>query len=234
MLFFVDLCQSLKIDMKSYLKTTKFHFLGIFIFLIFLGSQQSSAQAIEITPSFGYHFGTKLNYGPNYLKIKDSEQWGITLGFETFDDTMLELSYTHQGTSVNIRDYILSPNESRLADLSGDWIMLGGTKYFPKGKLRPFLGGALGLAIFSPSNENRDIINQSISSETRFALSAKGGVNIMFSDRVGLNLQGNLMFPINWGGVYISGGTGGVGAGVTLGSTTVIGGFSTGLVFRVN
>jgi len=216
------------------MKLTKIHFLGVFIVLIFLGSHHVNAQTIEITPSFGYHFGTKLKYGPNYLKYKDSEQWGITLGFETFNETMVEISYIHQGTSVNIRDVILSPTERKLADVSGDWVMLGGTKYFPKGKIRPFLGGSLGLAFFSPSNENREIINRSISSETKFALSAKGGVNIMFSDRVGLNLQGNLMFPINWGGVYIAGGTGGVGAGVTLGSSTIIGGFSTGLVFRLN
>ena len=220
--------------MKTYLNISKNHFLGALIILIFFGTQHSSAQTIEITPSFGYHFGTKLNYGSNYLKYKDSEQWGITLGFETFDETMVELSYIHQGTTINIRDIILSPNERRLADVSGDWIMLGGTKYFPTGKLRPFVGGSLGLAFFSPSNENRDIINKSISSETKFAFSFKGGVNIMFSDRVGLNLQGNLMFPVNWGGVYVSGGTGGVGAGVSLGSTTVIGGFSTGLVFRLN
>jgi hypothetical protein len=221
--------------MKSFFNLTKIHFLGAFIVLIFIGTHQISAQkTIEITPSFGYHFGTKLNYGPNYLKYKDSEQWGITLGFETFDETMVEISYIHQGTSVNIRDVVLSPFEARLADVSGDWIMIGGTKYFPTGKLRPFFGGALGLAIFSPSKENRDIINRSISSETKFAFSFKGGVNIMFSDRVGLNLQGNLMFPVNWGGVYVSGGTGGVGAGVSLGSTTIIGGFSTGLVFRLN
>ena len=220
--------------MKTYLNISKNHFLGALIILIFFGTQHSSAQTIEITPSFGYHFGTKLNYGSNYLKYKDSEQWGITLGFETFDETMVELSYIHQGTTINIRDIILSPNERRLADVSGDWIMLGGTKYFPTGKLRPFVGGSLGLTFFSPSNENRDIINKSISSETKFAFSFKGGVNIMFSDRVGLNLQGNLMFPVNWGGVYVSGGTGGVGAGVSLGSTTVIGGFSTGLVFRLN
>jgi hypothetical protein len=220
--------------MNSKLNKTKILLIGICLVFFFGAMQQSKAQTIEITPSFGYHFGTKLNYGPNYLKYKDSEQWGITLGFETFDETMIELSYIHQGTSINIRDIILSPSERRLADVSGDWIMVGGTKYFPKGKLRPFFGGALGLAIFSPSNEDRSIINRSISSETKFAFSFKGGVNIMFSDRVGLNLQGNLMFPVNWGGVYVSGGTGGVGAGVSLGSTTVIGGFSTGLVFRMN
>ena len=175
--------------MKSIMNRTNILLIGLCMAFFFGTMQQSKAQAIEITPSFGYHFGTKLNYGPNYLKIKDSEQWGVTLGFETFDETMVELSWIHQGTKVNIRDIILSPSENRLADLSADWIMVGGTKYFPKGKLRPFFGGALGLVFFSPSNENRAIINRSISGETKFAFSAKGGVNIMFSGTAGCQQQ---------------------------------------------
>ncbi|OUR94346.1 hypothetical protein A9Q87_01490 [Flavobacteriales bacterium 34_180_T64] len=191
------------------------------------------AQSVEITTSYGYQFGSKLSYGPNYLKIDDSGQWGVTIGFETFDDTMIEISYTHQGTTLNIRDVVLSPSEGRLADVSGDWIMLGGTRYFPNGKIRPFAGGALGIVILSPSNENRNIINGSFSNETKFAFSFKAGVNFMFSETIGLNLQGNLMFPVNWGGVYVGGGSGGISAGAGFSSTTLIGGFSGGLVFKI-
>jgi hypothetical protein len=54
----------------------------------------------------------------------------------------------------------------------------------------------------------------------------------MFSEHVGLNLQGNLMFPVQWGGFYVSGGSGGVSSGASVSSTTIIGGFSGGLVFR--
>ena len=194
---------------------------------------QSFAQTIEITPSYGYHFGSKLNYGVNYLEISDSDQWGVTVGYETYDDLMIELSYTHQGTELNIRDVLLSPSESRLTDIAGDWIMVGGTKYFPQGKVRPFAGGALGMVILTPSNENRRLITRNLDSETKFAFSFKGGVNIMFSEHVGLNLQGNLMFPVQWGGVYVGGGSGGVSTGVGLSSTTLIGGFSGGLVFRI-
>ncbi len=50
----------------------------------------------------------------------------------------------------------------------------------------------------------------------------------MITDVIGLNLQGNVFFPVNYGGYYI--GTG--GAGVSAGSTLILGGFSGGLVFR--
>lgn len=201
--------------------------------LVLMLALNVSAQRIEITPSYGFHFGTKLDYGRNYIELADSDQWGITLGFETFDETMVELSYVHQGTELNIRDIVLSPTETRLSDISADWIMVGGTRYFPKDNIRPFAGAALGLVILSPSNENRDLINRSLDSETKFAFSFKGGVNIMFSEKLGLNIQGNLWFPVQWGGVYVGGGPGGVSGGASFSSTTVIGGFSGGLVYRI-
>jgi len=147
---------------------------------------------------------------------------------------MVEISYFHQGTELNIRDVFYGPSENRLADLAMDWIMVGGTKYFPSGNMRPFLGGALGMVIFSESNEDTSFVNSPLGGSTKFAFSFKGGVNIMFSDRIGLNLQGNLMFPVEWGGAYVGGGTGGIGGGVGLSSTTLIVGFSGGLVFRIN
>lgn len=202
--------------------------------ILFIISFSTQAQTIEITPSYGFQFGTKVNYGPNYIKIDYSDQYGITLGFETFDDMMAEISYFHQGTELRIRDIILSPSENRLSDLSVDWILVGATKYFPSGKIRPFAGGALGMVIFSPKNENTSIINSSLGSSTKFAFTFKAGVNIMSSDRVGLNLQGNLMLPVQWGGIYVGGGPGGVSGGVGVSSTTLIGGFSTGLVFRID
>lgn len=202
-----------------------------FIFIFLLTAKSSLAQTVEIIPSYGYQFGSKLNYGANnYIKIQDSDQWGVSLGYEAVEDVMVELSYTHQGSTVRVRDFFLNiPTEERLADISGDWIMVGGTKYFPNGNIRPFVGGALGMVIITPSNENREITSLSYSSNTNFAFSFKGGVNFMFSEHVGINLQGNLMFPVNWGGFYV--GTG--GAGVSVSSTTIIGGISGGLVFRI-
>jgi hypothetical protein len=207
---------------------------GLAMLITGLITQTSHAQTIEITPSYGYQFGSKLGYGSNYIKIEDSEQFGITLGVEADDDLMIEASYFHYGTELSIRDVFYSPSEQNLSDLSVDWILIGGAKYFPAGNLRPFLGGALGMVIFSPSNENASIINRSLSNSTKFAFAFKGGVNIMITDRVGINLQGNLNFPVNWGGVYVGGGSGGVSGGVGVSSTTIIGGFSGGLVFRIN
>lgn len=187
-----------------------------------------SAQVIEITPSYGYQFGSTLGYGPNYLKFENSGQLGITVGVETYSGLMAEFTYTNMSTALNIRDVVFSPTESKLADLNADWFMVGATKYFKTGKVKPFAGGSLGLVVVSPSNENNAIIDNSLDGSTKFAFSFKGGVNIMFSKNIGFNIQGNLYFPVDWAGFYVGPG----GAGISTGSTIILGGFSGGLVFR--
>lgn len=204
------------------------------LFITALAFQNTYAQGLEITTSYGYHFGSKLNYGPNYLRIDDSDQIGIVLGYEASPGIMVELSYIHMGTELRIRDRTAAPIETRLSDLSADWFQIGASKYFKTGKVRPFAGGGMGLVFFAPSNENRDIFDGRLYNRTKFAFSFKGGVNIMLSEVVGINLQGNLLFPVEWGGVYISAGTGGgVSSGAALSTTTIIGGFSGGLVFKL-
>jgi opacity protein-like surface antigen len=201
-----------------------------FLFLMAFLSFSASSQVIEITPSYGYQFGAKLGYGPNYLKLEDSDQFGVTLGVETYTGLMAELTYINMSSELRIRDVVFSPLENKLADFNLDWFLIGATRYFKQGKVKPFAGGSLGLVVVSPSNENNTIIDNNLDSTTRFAFSFKGGVNIMLTDVIGLNLQGNLYFPVNWAGVYV----GPDGAGISTGSTVILGGFSAGLVFRLD
>ena len=122
----------------------------------------SFSQVIELTPSYGYQFGSKIGYGPNYLKMKSSDQFRITLGVQTYTGLMAEFSYINMGTELRIRDVIYAPVEDRLADLNADWFLIGASKYFEEGKVKPFAGGSLGFVTFSAKNENVDIINNNI------------------------------------------------------------------------
>lgn len=192
------------------------------------------AQSIEITPSYGIQFGSKLNYGPNYIKIEDSDQFGLTVAYEVSYDIMAEISYIHHSTELTIRDSGLSAGTPRLSDLNADWFLIGASKYFKTDKVKPFAGGGLGLVFLAPKNENFDIINRGLDNETKFTFSFKAGVNVMLSKAVGINLQGNLLLPIEWGGVYVGGGSGGVSGGIGVAGSTIIAGFSGGLVFRLD
>lgn len=202
--------------------------LGIITSFTFL-----DAQNVEIYPSYGYQFGAKLNYSRNYIQYEDSDEYGITLGMEVDDNLMGELIYLHQGSQLNIRDVVLSPQKSKLADVNTDWIMLGAKRYFKTGNVKPFAGGGLGLVIISPKNENLNVISRSLDNRTKFTFSFKAGVNFMLSESIGLNFQGNLYLPIDWGGFYIVGNSGGASGGVSVSSTMVLGGVSGGLVFNI-
>lgn len=191
------------------------------------------AQDIEITPSYGIQFGSKLNYGPNYIKIEDSDQFGLTVAYAMSSDLMAEISYIHHGTELSIRDIALSSGTQRLSDLNADWFLIGASKYFKTDKVKPFAGGGLGLVFLAPKNENFDIINRRLDNETKFTFSFKAGVNVMLSKAIGVNLQGNILLPIEWGGVYVGGGPGGVSSGVGVAGSTIIAGFSGGLVFHL-
>ncbi|WP_194768427.1 outer membrane beta-barrel protein [Tamlana sp. I1] len=206
----------------------------LLLFLIALAPMSSVfAQTFEITPSYGYQFGTKLYYGQNYIAINDSDQFGVTAGMYVRPNVVAELSYFNHSTQLDIKDRIYSPNRSRLADLNMDWFFLGATSYLGRNeKIKPFFGGGLGFVVASPKNENRDIIRYDMENDTRFSFFVKGGVNIMLTDAIGINLQGNLFTPVEWGGFYLGGGTGGFSGGVSTQSTIVLGGFSGGLVFK--
>ncbi len=204
----------------------------LLLVFIALVSCFASAQTYEITPSYGYQFGTKVDYYYGYVKAEPSAQWGISAGVEVQPNLVAKLSYVSIGTEISGRDVdFLNGNEVRVSDLQNDWFLIGAQKYLQDGKVKPFVGGGLGVAIFSPKNINRTafpLLN--LSSKTFFAFNFEAGVNIMFTDNIGFNVQGNLYFPVNYGGFYVGSG----GAGITTGSTQILGGFSGGLVFRID
>ena len=76
-----------------------------------------------------------------------------------FEGTMTEVTWVHQSSEVLQRDQITTDGlQVRLTDVNMDWIMVGASKYITKDKLRPFLGGGIGAAIFTSNNENQDYI----------------------------------------------------------------------------
>ena len=201
-------------------------FLALFAFVF-----QVQAQRIDLSVDYGYQMGTKLKYGSNnYLKASDGGFFRGIAGFEVGNSTMLELTYMKMTTDLLIKDVFISQTEERLADLSMDWIHLGSNRYFDSASdLTPFFGVSAGVTIFTPKNENQAITNRDLSSTTEFSFALKGGVIFNLSDVVGIKIQGDLMFPVSWGGVYITGS----GTGVYSSGTTVMGAFSGGLVFTI-
>lgn len=202
-----------------------------FLSFWFCTTQHTFGQSVELTPTYGYQFGSKLSYNGGYFKLKDGNEFGITAGFNTYKGLMAEVTYVRHESDLRFRDVVFSPNETKIANVNLDWIMIGASQYFNTGKVKPFAGGALGVVIITPDDQTFGMSNIVLESNTKFAFSFKAGVKIMLTEVLGLNFQGNLMFPVDWGGYYVGVGPGGIGGGATVNSTTLIGGFSTGLVF---
>ena len=188
------------------------------------------AQKIELTPMYGYQLGAKLDYGPGYLKITDGSQYGVTLNANIRDGIAAELSWWRQDAELRLKDKFDLPLETRLSDVAVDYFLLGAVKYAELNQFRPFAGFSGGLVIFTPNNENQDVLNRSLSSSTKFAFTFTGGIKYMISEKVGIRIQGQLLFPVEWGGIYVGIGTGGPSTGASLGSTIIQGAFSGGLI----
>ena len=71
-----------------------FNFKKLVFALCFFTFSFGSAQVFEITPSYGYQFGTKIDYYGGYLRFEDGDQYAINLAVETGYNLMTDISYT--------------------------------------------------------------------------------------------------------------------------------------------
>ncbi|WKK64643.1 outer membrane beta-barrel protein [Lutimonas zeaxanthinifaciens] len=188
----------------------------LFSFLIF-GSMH--AQKVEITPQFGYQVGAKYNYYGGYVKLKSSEQYGLTFGINATDDITVEFMWAQQNSKVSIKDFQFYPQETELTDVVVNHYQIGGIHMFGYSDARPFAGLSAGWSTFNPEDNRYD-------GTTTFTLGLTGGLKYFFTDRIGLRLQAQLLMPVSWGGVYIGGG----GGGVTTGGSILQLNFSGGLI----
>jgi hypothetical protein len=160
---------------------------------IFLGilsvvsiTTESMAQKIEVTPFIGYRFGGGLEDSVTgaTLDIKDSESYGLILGYRTSRETTIELLFSRQSTDL-IAKGLFSPTS--LTDLDINYIHLGGSYvWYPKRKLRPFIQASLGATHLNPGRAD-------LASETRFSFGIGGGAKYFFTKNIGLRLDGRAL-----------------------------------------
>jgi len=181
---------------------------------------------IEITPQVGYLFGAKA-YSYNYageFYLAPNIWYGGAIDFEVNPAMEIELSGMYSKTSVTLNSYSASIPNQNLFDVTSLYITIGALHEQRKGKLRPFIGGALGVAVFTPDN----VLYETV---TRMALEFKGGLKADVSEKVGIRLQARLLAPINFAGVGFWCGSGGCSSGVSAGSTFAQFELSGGLYF---
>ena len=195
----------------------------LFIAVILLAASHSSyAQKVEITPQYGYQVGAKYNYYGGYLKLKSSDQYGLTFGVNATDDITVEFMWAQQNTNIRIQDFQFSTQETDLTDVVVNHYQIGAMHMFGYSEARPFIGLSAGWSTFNPEVE---IYNGT----TTFTLGVSGGLKYFFTDRIGIRIQSQLLMPVSWGGVYVGGGGGGVTAGGSILQLNFSGGLIIGL-----
>lgn len=187
---------------------------------------QAGDGKIEVTPQFGYLFGAKA-YSYNYageFYLAPNIWYGGALDFAVRPDMEIELSGMYSKTSVTLNNYSPSIPNKNLFDVTSLYITVGALHEQRRGKLRPFVGGAVGVAVFTPDDRRYETL-------TRMALEFKGGLKADVTDKVGIRLQARLLAPISFAGLGFWCGTGGCSTGVSAGSTFAQFELSGGLYF---
>ena len=141
---------------------------------------------IFVAPFGGYSFGTSeldaTDTGTSTqgsISIKDSSHYGIIVGMKTRDPGDVYLLYSHQSTDMHAAGMF---NPNRLAKLELDYAHLGGSLYFPKGDLRPYVTVSVGMTQMRPSGDFSD--------ESRFSMGIGGGVEYQLGDNFSLFADG--------------------------------------------
>ena len=131
---------------------------------------------VFVAPIGGYNFGASefnikssgigtLVNEAGKLTVSESLHYGVMLGLTTNDPGDIYLLYSHQATELRSGGNF-SPTP--ITDLNLDYVHLGGSLYFPKGNLKPYITASLGLTSMRPSGE--------YSNETRFSMGFGAGV----------------------------------------------------------
>lgn len=195
---------------------------------VFLVSMSATllAQGLKITGFGGYTVQDKVYGYYGDIIIEDGAHYGGMLSYEKSTSLSIDLTYSHQSTTYNIKDYYSGQGYSGNYSGSVNYIMIGAS-HSPDftAKVAPYAGGMLGAAIFT---------TEKFEDEWKFSLGGKLGVIFNATDKVGLMIQTQLMIPVQGVGMGVGCGGSGCGGGVTTSSTATQLGFTGGVQFKLN
>lgn len=191
--------------------------------LLAMAALSANGQSIKLTPFVGYTVQDKVYGYYGDVIIEDGMHYGGTLTYEKSSNMGVDLMYSYQSTTFNVKDvYTIGPgNASGKYSGSVSYILIG-SRHSPdfNAKVAPYGGLLLGGAIFKSDKTDES---------WKFAVGGKLGVVYHINDKFGIMLQAQLLVPVQGVGVYF--GTGGAGASTTSSATQL--GFNGGLEIKL-
>jgi len=146
---------------------------------------QGTVSRVEITPFASYRVGGSFSAesGDGQLQLNDSAAQGIIFNFRAKPNGQYELLYSSQSTDASTR--LLLPDDPTI-DLDIQHLQFGGTYLFDGEFTRPFIALTVGASRFDPNYTD-------LSSETFFAASFGGGIQVAANKRFGLRLEARML-----------------------------------------
>lgn len=119
------------------------------------------------------------------LEVDDGGGYGVALDARLTGGLFLELWVSRQETELSESEGLFVPTEA-LFDLEVDYYHAGLLYEWRPGQAHPFFAVSVGATRFAPDAPGLDDL-------VRPSLSIGGGAKVMFSDNVGLRLEGRLI-----------------------------------------
>ncbi len=151
-----------------------------------LASAQRSR--IELTPFAGYRLAGDFNAPSSEsiirlgAEVDASAVYGLTLSVPLNEHWRFEVTANHQKTSLTVDEGFLTPDVT-LGDIDLTMVHAGFALEWGDGQVKPFLLASLGVTRLDPKFDE-------LASEDRASGSVGGGVKVLFSDQLGLRLEG--------------------------------------------
>ena len=203
----------------------------VLVISIFMFQSNVLAQKLEITPFYGFQFNGKVVGYNGDLNVRDASSYGVMLDISVQKGMQVELFYSRSDTRADFVEY-RGPTY-KLTDVSVNYFQLGFLRAVKKvDKITMYGIGSLGATLFSPSGTMYDETPDKYYFEDwwLFSVTVGGGAKIMFSEKVGLRLEGRLMMPITWAGGGFMVGTGGSGLYLGGGSAIIQASLTAGII----
>jgi hypothetical protein len=163
-------------------------------FLLIWGAPNTYAhREFEVDPFFGARYGAKIdlrqqgNPNADYLKIKNSENYGVVTDVTVWRNLQGEFIWNRQPTSLTTHN----PNDGTntfLSKIRLDSYLFGVTYQFRESerKVRPFAGLLFGFSHYGvPPINGQPVLNFT----NRYAFNMAGGVKYFFNRNFGIRME---------------------------------------------
>jgi opacity protein-like surface antigen len=184
------------------------------ITVLILGLLLSSGFKAKAQPGVVVNAGCLYTFAerfPGYdaeFRINDGEAWYASLGVILHEAIEVNFSYQIQKTVIDEKSYGLGLTDGSY-NSTISYYQLGFNRYFSvpaNDKIIPYSGLKIGIGDYRFETNKYE-------NQTKLGIGLNLGLKYMFTEKIGINLVGQIQMPVTGFGLYI--GTGGVGAGTS-------------------